>query len=101
MKACVYIWVNRCLKHKKIKIKNNRPYINHPFREPEVIPWNTTHLGLVCSQKETFNTIDGTKLSKYISALNSIYSNIYCTEMVYIKYKSSSNTSRGFEDNWI
>ena len=25
----------------------NRPYINTPFREPEVFPWRTTHIDIV------------------------------------------------------
>ena len=38
---------------------NNSNYINTPFYEPEVIPWDTNYSDQVVPWKVYFNTTDG------------------------------------------
>ena len=66
-----------------------------------MLPCSTANVGIVGPCKVLFNTTDGTKIKKYNSALDIVYSDTSWPEIIYIKYKSSANISRIFEDNLL
>ena len=87
LKEDVDRWVNKWLKCQKLKRTTKWTYVNTPFIDTAVLPWDTTYVDLLGTFKVVYKTTYDTNIKKYVSTLSAVDSATYSPGIIYIAYK--------------